>query len=119
MNSAPALPIAEEQPLYIGIPSKATGEVDWAPQLGVWLEEACQEPAPAASRQWAPEIARLNRLRQDARGAETTLAGRDLIVRYYGQLEALSKRFPTQRPLTHLEFSWYSGMKSNFQGRCV
>lgn len=104
-NNTPVTPLPED-PIFIGIPGKTTEDVDWTRQLGVWMEEACEESAQAATSQWAAEIAKLNRMRQDARGAEASLGGRDLIIRYYGQLEFLAKRFPCQRPLTQLEFTW-------------
>ncbi|CAG8492412.1 4872_t:CDS:2 [Racocetra fulgida] len=44
---------------------------------------------------YAEEANTIHRLRQDMRGAGKDLTGRDLMYRYYGQLELLELRFPT------------------------
>ena len=50
----------------------------------------------------------LNRLRQDMRGAgKDSAAGRDLLYRYYGQLELLDLRFPVEERGVKVGFTWY------------
>lgn len=49
----------------------------------------------------------LNRLRQDMRGAgKDSAAGRDLLYRYYGQLELLDLRFPVDENHIKISFTW-------------
>jgi len=49
----------------------------------------------------------LNRLRQDMRGAgKDSAAGRDLLYRYYGQLELLDLRFPVEERGVRVGFTW-------------
>ncbi|KAF2864456.1 BRO1-domain-containing protein [Piedraia hortae CBS 480.64] len=50
----------------------------------------------------------LNRLRQDMRGAgRDSAAGRDLLYRYYGQLELLDLRFPVDEHHIRVSFNWF------------
>ena len=54
------------------------------------------------------ECGTLNRLRQDMRGAgKDSAAGRDLLYRYYGQLELLDLRFPVDENHIKISFTWY------------
>lgn len=54
------------------------------------------------------ECATLNRLRQDMRGAgKDSAAGRDLLYRYYGQLELLDLRFPVEERGVRVAFTWW------------
>jgi len=51
----------------------------------------------------------INRLRQDVRGAgKDSTAGRDLLYRYYGQLELLDLRFPVDEQHIRVSFTWYA-----------
>lgn len=57
---------------------------------------------------YSEECATLNRLRQDMRGAgKDSAAGRDLLYRYYGQLELLDLRFPVDENHIKISFTWY------------
>jgi hypothetical protein len=49
----------------------------------------------------------LQRLRQDTRGAGKDTTGRDLLYRYYGQLELLDLRFPIDENNVRISFVWY------------
>ncbi|CAN6657035.1 vacuolar-sorting protein Bro1p [Trichomonascus vanleenenianus] len=55
---------------------------------------------------FSEEIAALNRLRQDVRGAGMDGIGRDLIYRYYGQLELLDLRVPVGEGGCRMSFTW-------------
>ena len=87
---------------FLQIPSKSTGDVDWSKQMSHLIAEMDQE-SPEAYRS---EIAALNRLRTDMRGAEGNLTGRDVIYRYFCQLECMSARFPMDRTSTLIQFGW-------------
>ncbi|KAI8587570.1 BRO1-like domain-containing protein [Geranomyces variabilis] len=56
---------------------------------------------------YATEIATLYRLRQDTRGAGKDITGRDILYRYYGQLELLDLRFPVDEKNVKILFTWY------------
>jgi BRO1-like domain len=53
------------------------------------------------------ECATLQRLRQDTRGAGKDTTGRDLLYRYYSQLELLDLRFPIDENHVRISFVWY------------
>ncbi|KAI4263192.1 MAG: hypothetical protein L6R42_001648, partial [Xanthoria sp. 1 TBL-2021] len=56
---------------------------------------------------YTEECNTLNRLRQDMRGAgKDSAAGRDLLYRYYGQLELLDLRFPVDENHIKISFTW-------------
>jgi BRO1-like domain len=56
---------------------------------------------------YTEECATLNRMRQDMRGAgKDSAAGRDLLYRYYGQLELLDLRFPVDETHIKISFTW-------------
>lgn len=46
-------------------------------------------------------------MRQDTRGAGKDTTGRDLLYRYYGQLELLDLRFPVDENHVRVSFVWY------------
>lgn len=57
---------------------------------------------------FSKEINALHRLRQDMRGAGKDLTGRDILYRYYGQLELLDLRFPIDEAHVKILFNWYA-----------
>ena len=85
-------------------PLKQTNEIDWiAPLKGYIRQTYGDDP-----ERYAEECATLNRLRQDMRGAgKDSAAGRDLLYRYYGQLELLDLRFPVDENHIKISFTWY------------
>ena len=85
------------------IPTRRTEEVDFATPMKSYIRlHYEQEPEKFKS-----ELAQLHRLRQDVRGAGKDLTGRDILYRYYGQLELLDLRFPIDENHVKVSFTWY------------
>ncbi|GAA5999279.1 Bro1p [Rhodotorula paludigena] len=82
------------------VPKKVTQDVDFAPALRSVIAKSYSEQPDAYSE----ELAALNRTRQDAlRGsAGSDATARDLLYKYFGQLELLELRFPDLR----VPFPW-------------
>lgn len=88
----------------ISVPLKATNEIDWITPLKSYIRNTYGDDP----ERYAEECATLNRLRQDMRGAgKDSTAGRDLLYRYYGQLELLDLRFPVDEQHIKISFTWY------------
>lgn len=88
----------------ISSPLKATNEIDWIQPLKAYIRQTYGDDP----ERYAEECATLNRLRQDMRGAgKDSAAGRDLLYRYYGQLELLDLRFPVDENHIKISFTWY------------
>lgn len=88
----------------ISVPLKATNEIDWIQPLKGYIRQTYGDDP----ERYAEECATLNRLRQDMRGAgKDSAAGRDLLYRYYGQLELLDLRFPVDENHIKISFTWY------------
>lgn len=89
----------------ISAPLKATNEIDWVTPLKAYIRETFSDDA----ERYADECATLNRLRQDMRGAaKEGTSGRDMLYRYYGQLELLDLRFPIDEHHIKISFTWYA-----------
>lgn len=85
-------------------PLKQTVEVDWIQPLKNYI----QNSYGADAETYSEECTRLNQLRQDMRGAgKDSIAGRDLLYRYYGQLELLELRFPVDEHHIKISFTWW------------
>lgn len=89
------------------VPLKTTSDVSYAPSIRQTIMQTYQESADS----YKEEIAALDRCRQDAlRGsAGSDITGRDLLYKYFGQLELLELRFPEVR----VPFPW----KDAFTGK--
>ncbi|CZT43840.1 related to protein BRO1, required for normal response to nutrient limitation [Rhynchosporium secalis] len=88
----------------ISAPLKATNEIDWIQPLKQYIRQTYGDDP----ERYAEECATLNRLRQDMRGAgKDSAAGRDLLYRYYGQLELLDLRFPVDESHIKISFTWF------------
>ena len=73
----------------LSCPLKQTGEVDWIGPLKNYIRMTYGDDPD----KYSEECGTLNRLLQDMRGAGSDSAsGRDLLYRYYGQLELLDLR---------------------------
>ncbi|KAI9746177.1 MAG: bck1-like resistance to osmotic shock [Claussenomyces sp. TS43310] len=95
--------MASNSPM-ISTPLKATNEIDWIQPLKEYIRQTYGEDP----EKYAEECATLNRLRQDMRGAgKDSAAGRDLLYRYYGQLELLDLRFPVDENHIKISFTWF------------
>lgn len=97
----------------LAIPSKTTQDVDFGPAIKSTINTLYGEDGSS----YAEEIAALNRCRQDAlRGsAGSDATARDLLFKYFGQLELLELRFadlrvpfPWSDALTHKSISQLS-----------
>ena len=92
------------QPPMISSPLKQTNEIDWVLPLKSYIRQTYGDDP----ERYAEECNTLNRLRQDMRGAgKDSTAGRDLLYRYYGQLELLDLRFPVDENHIKISFTWY------------
>ncbi|KAJ3212254.1 bck1-like resistance to osmotic shock [Entophlyctis luteolus] len=83
-------------------PTKSTDSVDFAAPFRSYIASAYGDDPD----KFAAEIALLNRIRDDTRGAGKDLSGRDIMYRYYGQLELLDLRFPIDGKSITLTFTW-------------
>ncbi|KXT13255.1 hypothetical protein AC579_2487 [Pseudocercospora musae] len=98
------LSAAAMQVPMISCPLKQTNEIDWIAPLKHHIRNHYQDDA----ERYNDECAQLNRLRQDMRGAgKDSAAGRDLLYRYYGQLELLDLRFPVDENHIKISFTWF------------
>ena len=92
------------QPPMISSPLKQTNEIDWICPLKNYIRQTYGDDPD----RYAEECNTLNRLRQDMRGAgKDSTAGRDLLYRYYGQLELLDLRFPVDENHIKISFTWW------------
>ncbi|RMZ00140.1 hypothetical protein D0860_08098 [Hortaea werneckii] len=88
----------------LSTPLKQTNEIDWITPLRHHIRSAYADDPD----RYQEECATLNRLRQDMRGAgKDSAAGRDLLYRYYGQLELLDLRFPVDENHIKISFTWF------------
>jgi len=88
----------------ISVPLKATNEIDWVAPLKSYIRDTYGDDP----ERYAEECATLNRLRQDMRGAgKESTSGRDMLYRYYGQLELLDLRFPVDEQHIKISFTWF------------
>ncbi|KAI4237574.1 MAG: hypothetical protein LQ349_001745 [Xanthoria aureola] len=87
----------------LSCPLKQTNEIDWVYPLKAHIRQAYGDDPD----RYTEECNTLNRLRQDMRGAgKDSAAGRDLLYRYYGQLELLDLRFPVDENHIKISFTW-------------
>jgi len=92
-----------QQAPMLSVPLKVTDDVDFTQAFKKYILEHYQEDPDNYSN----EIAILNRLRQDIRGVGKDMTGRDILYRYYGQLELLDLRFPLDEKHVKVLFTWY------------
>lgn len=84
----------------ISIPKKTTEEVDWTTPIRHLIAKSYGENPD----NYIQECQALQRCRQDAvKGAGSDTTGRDLLYKYFGQLELLELRFSEIR----VNFSWH------------
>ena len=95
---------ASMQSPMLSCPLKQTTEIDWIQPLKSYIRSSYGDDP----ERYNEECATLNRLRQDMRGAGSdSAAGRDLLYRYYGQLELLDLRFPVDENHIKISFTWF------------
>ncbi|KAF8152985.1 BRO1-like domain-containing protein [Crassisporium funariophilum] len=91
--------MAHQSPM-ISIPKKTTEEVDWTTPIRNLIAQSYGE----SPENYATECASLQRCRQDAvRGAGSDITARDLLYKYFGQLELLELRFSEIK----VNFPWH------------
>ena len=84
----------------ISIPKKTSDDVDWTSPIRSLVAKSYGENPDA----YAQECQALQRCRQDAvKGAGSDMTGRDLLYKYFGQLELLELRFSEIR----VNFAWH------------
>ena len=94
----------------ISCPLKQTQDIDWVQPLKAYIRQTYGDDP----EKYAEECNTLNRLRQDMRGAgKDSAAGRDLLYRYYGQLELLDLRFPVDENHIKISFTWWAYVTQN------
>ena len=88
----------------LSAPLKQTNEIDWVAPLKAYIHDQYGDDP----ERYSEECGMLNRLRQDMRGAgKDSASGRDLLYRYYGQLELLDLRFPVDENHIKISFTWF------------
>lgn len=87
--------------LTSSIPLKSSDEVDWVSPLSKYIGLNYGK-----IEDYAEECNLLHRLRQDVRGVGRDATGRDLLYKYYGQLELLDLRFPIDENHIRVPFIW-------------
>ncbi|KAJ5437519.1 hypothetical protein N7445_006063 [Penicillium cf. griseofulvum] len=88
----------------LSCPLKQTNEIDWIQPLKDCIRLTHDEDPELYNQ----ECATINRLRQDMRGiGKDNAIGRDLLYRYYHQLELLDLRFPADDKHLQMSFTWY------------
>ncbi|KIJ64680.1 hypothetical protein HYDPIDRAFT_131727 [Hydnomerulius pinastri MD-312] len=97
--------MSSHQSPMIAIPKKTTDEVDWTTPIRNLIAKSYGESPDS----YAQECQALQRCRQDAvKGAGSDMTGRDLLYKYFGQLELLELRFSEIR----VNFSWHDAFTS-------
>lgn len=94
--------MATPQIPFISAPFKKTDDVDWVHPLKKYIARFYQDDP----EKYKEETQSFNRLRQDIRGAGKDFTGRDLLYRYFGQLELLDLRFPVDEKHVKVLFNW-------------
>ncbi|GAA5804245.1 hypothetical protein HPULCUR_009732 [Helicostylum pulchrum] len=100
--------MATPQIPFISAPFKKTDDVDWIHPLKKYIARFYQDDP----EKYKEETQSFNRLRQDIRGAGKDITGRDLLYRYFGQLELLDLRFPVDEKHVKVLFNWYDAFNN-------
>ncbi|KAI9483847.1 MAG: BRO1-like domain-containing protein [Benjaminiella poitrasii] len=100
--------MATPQIPFISAPLKRTDDVDWIHPLRKYIARVYQDDP----EKYKEETQSFNRLRQDIRGAGKDMTGRDLLYRYFGQLELLDLRFPVDEKHVKIMFCWYDAFNN-------
>ncbi|KAI8893979.1 BRO1-like domain-containing protein [Globomyces pollinis-pini] len=90
------------------VPIKNTDQLDFKPSFDNHILKSYQvDPTNYSS-----QIIKLNNYRSDLAGLGLDVNGRDILYRYYGQLELLTLRFPIDEDQVKIEFTWYDAFSS-------
>ncbi|KAK9465352.1 BRO1-like domain-containing protein [Lipomyces arxii] len=85
----------------LAVPLKTTKDLDWASPLQAYIRNTY-----GSSENFSKECQMFSRLRQDMTGAGKDATGRDLLYKYYGQLELLDLRIPVEEGGCRVGFTW-------------
>lgn len=107
----------------LACPFKDTSEIDWVQPLKSYISRHYGDDPT----KYDDECDTLQRLRQDVRNLDSEhTATKDLLYRYYGQLELLDLRFPVDETHIKISFNWYLLITAYFrspshvsQVRCI
>ena len=94
--------MSKQSPLLY-IPLKKTYPIDFGGPFRAHIRNVYTEDPD----KYATEISTFNKYRQDMLGAGKDITGRDILYRYYGQLEMLDLRFPIDEKRIQISFTWY------------
>jgi hypothetical protein len=95
----------------LSVPTKESEAVDFTEPFGAYIQSSYQEDPSKYSQ----ELKQLNDYRSATQAAGKDTTGRDILYRYYGQLELLGVRFPVDEERLKVEFEW----KDAFSKRVV
>ncbi len=102
MNDDDTDAVAVQLP-QLHVPTKTSENVDFGPAVVSYIQQAFGEEG----NKYLGEIGQLNQLRQDSQNTGKDLASRDVLYKYYGQLELLDLRFPIDEKHVKIVFPWY------------
>lgn len=96
----------------IALPLKGMEDVDWSGPLRAYFGSVY-----GSTDVFSDEVNSINKLRQDVRGAVNDHIGRDLLYKYYAQLELLALRIPISENECRINFTWHDAFthQSNTQ----
>lgn len=86
----------------ITLPLKGMEDADWSGPLKNYFASVY-----GTNEVFTDEINSLNKLRQDVRGAAKDNIGRDILYKYYAQLELLALRIPVSEHDCRINFTWH------------
>jgi hypothetical protein len=99
----------------VAIPLKKTDDIDWGTPLKSYIAQNypsyLDNPSSSTTDGHSPvgyesEIQQFHRMRQDITGGGKDTTGRDLLFRYYGQLDLLELRFVVNESNLKVKFTW-------------
>lgn len=92
------------------IPTKKTDDINWVKPLNRYLLSVYGDTS-----EFQDDIKKLNKLRQDVRGAHADDVGIGLYMRYFSYLELLDLRVPMDTVNKHksLKFTWYDAFSTS------
>lgn len=85
----------------IALPFKQALPTDWVAPLRSYLTGVY-----GSSKEFAPEISTFNSMRESVSNPPLTTSGRDLLYRYFGQLDLLDMRIPISERGCRVKFEW-------------
>lgn len=94
----------------IALPLKQAQPIDWVAPLRFYLTNVY-----GSSNEFASEITTFNSMRESVSDPPLTTSGRDLLYRYFGQLDLLDMRIPLSDRGCRIKFEW----RNLFDGETV